>query len=58
MSDTFRVTFRCGCPSIPVKRDVAVPPRCPACGERIVSRVTGATPTFKGACKGPLVKSA
>ena len=28
---------------------------CPTCGERVVQRVEGARPTFKGACSGPLV---
>lgn len=52
------VTFRCGHPSIEVKRDVTVAPECPQCGERVVARVANATPTFKGSCRGPLVKQA
>jgi len=49
------VQFKCGHAAIEVKPDVADPPRCPDCGERVVSRVTGATPRFTGACRGPLV---
>lgn len=30
-------------------------PICQTCGERVVKSVIGATPTFKGACSGPLV---
>jgi DNA-directed RNA polymerase subunit RPC12/RpoP len=50
------VSFRCGHKAIDVKAEVNEPPRCPECGERVVSRVTNAVPRFKGACKGPLVK--
>lgn len=53
-----RVTFKCGHPSIALERTASAPPRCPQCGERVVARVTGATPSFKGACQGPLVKTA
>lgn len=48
------VTFKCG-HSQKFERDVQDAPRCMACGERIVARVTGARPTFTGSCKGPLV---
>jgi hypothetical protein len=51
------VTFKCGHREIEVQADVVVPPRCPECGERVVVRVSKATPRFKGACKGPLVKA-
>ena len=51
-----KVSFTCGHGAIEVAADVQVPPRCPECGERVVKRVTNATPRFKGACKGPLVK--
>lgn len=50
------VRFVCG-HSVACERDVKEAPRCPECGERRVARVTGATPTFKGACQGPLVKA-
>ena len=49
------VTFKCG-HSEAFERGVASPPSCRVCGERIVARVSGATPTFTGACRGPLVK--
>lgn len=45
------VTFRCG-HSMTVPREAAAAPTCP-CGERVVSRVTGAAPKFVGACRGP-----
>jgi hypothetical protein len=45
------VTFRCG-HKVTVPAAVEAPPVC-ACGERIVSNVTGATPRFRGACRGP-----
>lgn len=50
------VTFRCGHAAVEVGGDVKTPPTCPVCGERVVSRVTGATPRFTGACTGPLVQ--
>lgn len=50
------ISFKCGHGSIEVKRDVSDPPSCPECGERVVARVQNATPVFKGACSGPLVK--
>lgn len=53
-----RVKFKCGHQEIEVKADVVIPPRCAECGERVIVRVSNATPKFKGACKGPLVKSA
>lgn len=52
-----KVKFKCGHREIEVAADVAVPPKCPECGERIVARVSNATPKFRGACKGPLVKA-
>lgn len=45
------VTFRCG-HSVTVPREAAAAPIC-ACGERVVARVSGATPRFVGACRGP-----
>lgn len=53
-----KVKFKCGHREIEVAADVAESPRCPECGERIVTRVVNATPKFRGACQGPLVKSA
>lgn len=51
------VTFKCG-HRLDVPRDVQEPPKCPACGERVVTHVKNATPVFKGAKMGvPLVKS-
>ena len=51
------IRFVCQHPAITVERTIDAPPKCPVCGERVVSLVMNATPTFKGACKGPLVKS-
>lgn len=51
-----KVSFKCGHPSIEVERSATAAPQCPQCGERVVTRVTNATPTFRGACQGPLVK--
>lgn len=49
------VVFKCG-HSVTCERDIKAAPQCPECGERVVRNVVNATPTFKGACKGPLVK--
>ena len=50
-----KITWRCG-HSIEVPRaEMPQSPICRECGERVVQRVIGATPTFKGACSGPLV---
>jgi hypothetical protein len=52
---TVKITWRCG-HGIEVSRsDVPSSPVCQQCGERVVKQVTGATPTFKGSCSGPLV---
>lgn len=51
------VTFKCGHPAVTLERSVTAAPTCPVCGERIVARVSDATPVFKGACQGPLVQS-
>lgn len=48
------VTFKCG-HRVNAERDVKTAPVCPECGERVVARVDGARPTFKGACTGPVV---
>ena len=45
------ITFRCG-HSVTMPREASAAPVC-ACGERVVSNVTGATPRFVGACRGP-----
>jgi predicted RNA-binding Zn-ribbon protein involved in translation (DUF1610 family) len=52
-----KVSFKCGHASVTLERSVSESPRCPQCGERVVTRVSDATPVFKGACKGPLVKA-
>ena len=49
------VTFRCG-HSVILPRDVAIAPVC-ECGERIVSRVEGAKPVFRGVCTGPFAET-
>ena len=49
------VIFKCGHRE-QVERSVHEIPRCKQCGERVIARVVNATPTFKGACQGPLVK--
>lgn len=48
--------FRCG-HRLDVLASVGPAPVCP-CGERVVSRVLGATPRFRGACRGPHAESA
>lgn len=48
------VTFVCGHRQ-DVPREVKTPPEC-HCGERRIKHVSGATPRFTGACKGPLVQ--
>lgn len=45
------VTFRCG-HRVTLDRTAQSAPVC-ACGERVVANVTGATPRFTGACRGP-----
>jgi hypothetical protein len=50
------IRFACGHPAIQVERTVETSPKCPVCGERVVSLVLNATPVFKGACQGPLVQ--
>jgi len=45
------IAFRCG-HSLTMPREASAAPVC-ACGERVVSHVTGATPRFVGACSGP-----
>jgi len=49
------ITFRCG-HTLTLPRDVAAAPVC-ACGERVVSRVAGATPRFTGTCSGPFAET-
>ena len=50
-----KIAWRCG-HSVEVNRsEMPSSPVCQACGERVVKEVKGATPTFKGACSGPLV---
>jgi hypothetical protein len=49
-------TFRCG-HSQRVSPTSAAPPICNLCGERVVSRVSGATPKFMGACSGPCAET-
>lgn len=51
-----KIIFKCG-HSKELPRDVQETPVCD-CGERVVKSVTGATPRFTGACKGPLVEKA
>lgn len=46
------VTFRCGHRQTHLKAAAAAPV-CATCGERVVARVSGAAPTFRGACRGP-----
>lgn len=55
MTITFKCGHRCELP-----RDVQSAPVCTECGERIITRVTGATPRITGACdfKSPLKVSA
>jgi transcription initiation factor IIE alpha subunit len=48
------ITFKCG-HRMSLERDVKTAPQCEQCGERVVASVSGAKPTFKGACTGPLV---
>jgi len=50
------VTFRCGHAQVtsPIALAALV---CVQCGERIVSRVSGATPRFVGACRGPFAET-
>lgn len=49
------ITWRCD-HRIQVERsEMPSSPICRECGERVVKQVIGATPTFKGACSGPLV---
>lgn len=50
------VTMKCGC-RLTLERAASTAPVCEQHNERIVARVDGATPTFKGACSGPLVKT-
>lgn len=47
------VIFKCG-HEVTLPRAVEAAPVCQQCGERIVARVLGATPTFTGACRSPL----
>ena len=50
------VGFRCGhVMSLP--REAAAAPVCAICGERVVSRVSGAEPKFVGACRGPYAET-
>jgi hypothetical protein len=49
------VEFRCG-HTLDLPRNVAAAPVCP-CGERIVSRVSGAVPRFVGTCSGPYAET-
>ena len=48
------VTFKCGhVQKLP--REAKDAPVC-SCGERVVTRVSDATPKFTGTCSGPLVE--
>ena len=50
------VTYKCGhVASLP--REVSDTPSCGICGERVVSRVDGARPRFRGACSGPVAET-
>ena len=49
------ITFRCGHQTT-LPRDVASARMC-ECGERIVSRVEGAKPVFRGVCTGPYAET-
>jgi hypothetical protein len=53
-----QITWRCGHRLEVARAEMPSSPICQTCGERVVKEVKGATPTFKGACSGPLVKSA
>lgn len=50
------VIFRCGHRQ-QEERSVSETPRCRQCGESRITGVQNATPVFKGACQGPLVKA-
>lgn len=52
------ITWRCGHRIEVTRAEIPTIPTCQTCGERVVTRVSGATPSFKGSCTGPLVKSA
>lgn len=52
------LTFKCGHAEAYPRAEMPATATCKTCGERVVVRVTGATPTFKGACTGPLVVKA
>lgn len=49
------LTFKCGHADAYPRAELPTTASCKTCGERVVVRVTGATPKFKGACSGPLV---
>jgi hypothetical protein len=51
------IQWRCGHRIEVARADVPSSPVCQVCGERVVKQVTGATPSFTGACTGPLVKA-
>ena len=52
---TITITWRCGHRIEVARAEMPTVPICRECGERVVKQVTGATPTFKGSCSGPLV---
>lgn len=51
-----RVIFKCGHRQ-DEERSIAASPKCQQCGESKIVRVENATPVFKGACRGPMVKA-
>jgi hypothetical protein len=55
---TVRIVWRCEHAIEVPRAEMPSSPICQQCGERVVKQVTGATPSFKGSCSGPLVKSA
>lgn len=52
---TVRIEWRCGHSVEVARAEMPSSPICQTCGERVVTRVTGATPKFTGSCTGPLV---
>ena len=50
-----KITWRCGHGVEVPRSEMPSVPTCQQCGERVVTSVIGAQPTFKGTCTGPLV---
>lgn len=50
-----KILWRCGHQIEVPRNEIPSSPICQQCGERVVKQVIGATPSFKGACSGPLV---